>query len=188
MESTLYITNVGDTKAVLVNKNGDAIQVSVDHKPIHSEKERIEKSGGYILNISVPRVEGVLAISRSIGNFDLQEKGVTWKPHTRVIPNFLEDSWFIILASDGLWDCVSPQEAEEICDEIFYSSTSSSKSGSEHSLHFGEDSSLNLETPIDSAQKAEKIEKVMQACKELANTAWKKNSTDNIGIIIINFD
>ena len=56
-------------------KDGKMVQITKDHKPEDEEKERIEKMGGFVSNLSVPRVNGLLAISRSLGNADLISKG-----------------------------------------------------------------------------------------------------------------
>eukprot|EP01098_Paradermamoeba_levis_P007337 TRINITY_DN3023_c0_g1_i1.p2 TRINITY_DN3023_c0_g1~~TRINITY_DN3023_c0_g1_i1.p2 ORF type:complete len:268 (-),score=77.29 TRINITY_DN3023_c0_g1_i1:843-1592(-) len=89
----LYLANVGDTRAVLGKKNAETERISIDHRPgeLPGERERIVSSGGTISNFSVPRVEGILAISRSIGDFDLEEKGIilgTFHPgRQRVLQN-----------------------------------------------------------------------------------------------------
>jgi serine/threonine protein phosphatase PrpC len=57
--------NVGDCRAVLSDK-GKAVQLTFDHKPnAPKEKERIEAAGGFVHN---GRVNGLLAVSRSIGD------------------------------------------------------------------------------------------------------------------------
>ena len=40
--------------------------MSTDHRPMASERERIEDMGGFISDMSVPRVNGILAISRYV--------------------------------------------------------------------------------------------------------------------------
>ena len=55
------------------------------------------------------RVGGQLAITRSIGDHSLKEFGVISIPHItrRLIKPF--DKWMIV-ASDGLWDCVNDSQ------------------------------------------------------------------------------
>lgn len=55
------------------------------------------------------RVHGILAISRSIGDAHLK-KWVVAEPETRIV-ELEQDMEFLVLASDGLWDVVSNQEA-----------------------------------------------------------------------------
>lgn len=47
--STLWVANVGDSRAVLA-KHGKVIQLSTDHEP-NSERESIEMRGGFVSNI-----------------------------------------------------------------------------------------------------------------------------------------
>lgn len=132
----LYVANVGDTRAVLGKRYGKHERVSIDHKPIEGEKDRIEASGGKVYCASVPRVEGTLAISRVLGDFDLAGKGIIWHPHIRVVNNFRDAAQFIVLASDGLWDLVSDQDAVNIVlDELEFAPSGPSSSSS--SFTFG---------------------------------------------------
>jgi serine/threonine protein phosphatase PrpC len=45
----IYCANVGDSRAIAVQKNGFVIELSHDHKPNDLiEKERVEKAGGFV--------------------------------------------------------------------------------------------------------------------------------------------
>lgn len=64
-QNYLFISNVGDSLAVMY-KNGIAEKLSREHKvSLHCEKLRIEKSGARIIN---SRIEGRLNLTRAIGN------------------------------------------------------------------------------------------------------------------------
>ncbi|KAI9145315.1 phosphatase 2C-like domain-containing protein [Paraphysoderma sedebokerense] len=102
----LYTANVGDARAVLC-RNGTAIRLTYDHKgcdPI--EGKRIVEAGGFIMN---NRVNGVLAVTRSLGDAPMKEL-IVGNPFTTEIELTSEDE-FLILACDGVWDVVSDQEA-----------------------------------------------------------------------------
>ena len=78
------------------------------------EKKRIEEAGGFISHYGVWRVNGILAISRALGDYYLKVKNVLIStPDVRKFEfgakNDLPD--FAILASDGLWDTHSNEEA-----------------------------------------------------------------------------
>lgn len=61
-----YVANIGDSRAVLC-RGDNAVALSTDHKPDSpSEKNRIEKAGGYVQQ---GRVNGALSLSRSFGDF-----------------------------------------------------------------------------------------------------------------------
>ena len=64
------------------------------------------------LRHGVWRVQGSLAVSRAIGDSHKKE-WVTAEPDTRQI-EITSNCEFLILASDGLWDKVSNQEAVDI--------------------------------------------------------------------------
>ncbi|KAH6798050.1 Protein phosphatase 2C family protein [Perilla frutescens var. hirtella] len=112
-KGNLVVSNAGDCRAVL-SRGGVAEALSSDHRPgREDERERIEKLGGFVENRNgVWRVLGSLAISRSIGDRYLKQ-WITAEPETKVI-RIEHEHEFLILASDGLWDKVSNQEAIDI--------------------------------------------------------------------------
>jgi serine/threonine protein phosphatase PrpC len=107
-DTYLYIANIGDCRAVFC-QNGIAVDITIDHKASHpAEKKRIEESGGFVHN---GRLDGILAISRGFGDSAHKQEGhLIVKPDVytrRVDP---EDE-FVLLASDGLYDVLSSQQA-----------------------------------------------------------------------------
>lgn len=69
--------------------------------------------GGYVDTFrGVWRIQGSLAVSRGIGDAHLK-KWVIAEPETKTL-RIDEEHEFLILASDGLWDKVSNQEAVDI--------------------------------------------------------------------------
>ncbi|KAJ3676874.1 hypothetical protein LUZ60_002598 [Juncus effusus] len=112
----LVVANVGDSRAVIC-RGGEAIAVSRDHKPDQTdERQRIEEAGGFVMWAGTWRVGGVLAVSRAFGD-KLLKQYVVVDPEIREeeINNSLE---FLILASDGLWDVVSNEEAVQMVRPI----------------------------------------------------------------------
>ena len=115
----IYFANAGDSRAVIC-KNGIAYQMSHDHKPDSAkEKNRIYKSGGWV---NEGRIKGNLNLSRSLGDFEYkQDKKLSAKnqmitAYPEINIEILDDTCeFIILACDGIWDCLTPQEA---CDYV----------------------------------------------------------------------
>nr|ACN30963.1 unknown [Zea mays] len=125
--SDLYMANIGDSRAVLGSRDGGgmvAVQLTVDLKPdVPSEAERIKKCRGRVFALQdepeVPRVwlpfddAPGLAMARAFGDFCLKDYGVI------SVPEFFhwsltEKDQFVILASDGVWDVLSNQEAVDI--------------------------------------------------------------------------
>ncbi|KAL0327628.1 UNVERIFIED_CONTAM: putative protein phosphatase 2C 10 [Sesamum angustifolium] len=104
------------TQAVIC-RGGDAIAVSRDHKPNHSdERQRIENAGGFVMWAGTWRVGGVLAVSRAFGD-KLLKRYVVSDPEIQEekVDGTLE---FLILASDGLWDVVTNEEAVSMIKPI----------------------------------------------------------------------
>jgi serine/threonine protein phosphatase PrpC len=113
----LHCASTGDSRLVVYK--GGATQ---DHKPDRAdEKDRIEAAGGvvYVLN-DVARVNG-LAVSRSIGDRNLK-KGA--EGQIIATPEYIRypltpKNKFAIMASDGLWDVVSNEEALDFVHVAF---------------------------------------------------------------------
>ncbi|CAH1422703.1 unnamed protein product [Lactuca virosa] len=103
----IVAANCGDSRAVLC-RGSHTIPLTEDHKPDkEDEEERIVKSGGCVLSDEwgTPRVNGVLAMSRAIGDKKL-------KPAVSAVPELTfttrsEDDECLIIATDGLWDVMS---------------------------------------------------------------------------------
>lgn len=70
---------------------------------------RIEAAGGRVIYWDGPRVLGVLAMSRAIGDNYLKPYVIS-EPEVTVTERTAEDEC-LILASDGLWDVVSNETA-----------------------------------------------------------------------------
>ncbi|KAF1876429.1 hypothetical protein Lal_00029777, partial [Lupinus albus] len=111
----LVVANVGDSRAIAC-KNGVAKPLTVDHEP-EKERDLVESRGGFVVTMpglgNVPRVDGVLAMTRAFGDGRLKDH-ITAEPDV-TIQKIEEDTEFIILASDGLWKVMTNQEA---CDCI----------------------------------------------------------------------
>ncbi|OEL36863.1 putative protein phosphatase 2C 8 [Dichanthelium oligosanthes] len=104
----IVVANCGDSRAVLC-RGARPVPLSTDHKPDRpDELARIESAGGLVLNWHGPRVQGVLATSRSIGDFSLKPS-VSGEPEVTVTERTPNDE-FIVLASDGLWDVLTNDE------------------------------------------------------------------------------
>ncbi|EPQ28188.1 uncharacterized protein PFL1_04016 [Pseudozyma flocculosa PF-1] len=105
----LYTANVGDARAVLC-RGGKAIRLTYDHKGSDAqEAKRITDAGGFVMN---NRVNGVLAVTRSLGDSAMKEF-VVGSPYTTETC-LGDDDLFLIVACDGLWDVTDDQEAVDL--------------------------------------------------------------------------
>jgi len=111
-ERWLHVANVGDARAVL-NRGGKAERLTFEHKGSdESEAKRIVDAGGFIV---LNRVNGILAVTRSLGDCAMKEY-VTGEPYTTDTKLETTDTQ-LILACDGLWDVCTDQEALNLIAE-----------------------------------------------------------------------
>lgn len=110
---SIYVAHAGDSRAILVHSSGKVTALTSDHKPNRpDERKRVQDLGGSVVFWGVWRVEGILAVSRAIGDrmlkpFVIAEPEV--KQHTRA-----RNDWFLVVASDGVWDTITNEDAAEI--------------------------------------------------------------------------
>ncbi|KAJ8769444.1 hypothetical protein K2173_002934 [Erythroxylum novogranatense] len=112
-KGNLAVSSSGDCRAVM-SRGGVAEALTSDHRPSREdERRRIEALGGYVdFCNGVWRVQGTLAVTRGIGDVHLKQ-WVTAEPETKLL-ELKPECEFLILATDGLWDKVSNQEAVDI--------------------------------------------------------------------------
>ncbi|KAI9003590.1 phosphatase 2C-like domain-containing protein [Gaertneriomyces semiglobifer] len=109
----LYTANVGDARAVLC-RDGQAVRLSYDHKGSDpAEAKRVIDTGGFMMN---NRVNGVLAVTRSLGDVSMKE-WIIGSPYTTETVLTERDS-FLILACDGLWDVCTDQTASDLIRDV----------------------------------------------------------------------
>ncbi|CAO3695766.1 unnamed protein product [Rhizopus stolonifer] len=135
-QKSIFVANAGDSRSI-ISTNGKSKALSYDHKPSDpKENERINNAGGFV---DFNRVNGNLALSRAIGDFEFkknddlppEKQAVTCYPD--VIEHTLtEEDEFFVLACDGIWDCMTNQQVvnfirqhlaektklEDICEQL----------------------------------------------------------------------
>ncbi|KAK4230259.1 phosphatase 2C-domain-containing protein [Podospora fimiseda] len=116
-DDKIYVANAGDSRGVLGVK-GRAKPLSFDHKPQNEgEKARITAAGGFV---DFGRVNGNLALSRAIGDFEFK-KSADLAPEQQIVTAYPDvvthdlgdDDEFLVIACDGIWDCQSSQAVIE---------------------------------------------------------------------------
>ncbi|KAL4188688.1 hypothetical protein AMTRI_Chr08g161680 [Amborella trichopoda] len=160
--SHIVVANCGDSRAVLC-RGGEPVALSSDHKPDRpDELLRIQASGGRVIYWDGPRVLGVLAMSRAIGDNYLKPY-VSSEPEVTVTERAAEDEC-LILASDGLWDVVSNEVACEIARRCLQRAPENGASSS----------GVNGSDPACSV-----------AAALLTKLALARQSTDNVSVVVI---
>ncbi|CAI5495602.1 unnamed protein product [Closterium sp. Naga37s-1] len=109
----LLLAHAGDCKAVLV-KGGRAVALTEDHRASREDEQaRITALGGFVDTATgMPRVQGILAVTRGMGDAHLKSF-ITPQPDVAQV-RVGADCSALILASDGLWDVVAPQDAADV--------------------------------------------------------------------------
>lgn len=113
-DNKIYVANAGDSRSVISVK-GEVKPLSFDHKPTNeTERARISGAGGYV---EYGRVNGNLALSRALGDFEFK-KSYTLSPEAQIITanpdvtchEVVEEDEFFVIACDGIWDCLTSQQ------------------------------------------------------------------------------
>lgn len=154
----IIFSNCGDSRGVLSGDGSKPIVVTQDHKPSNPpELERIQDAGGSVM---LQRVNGSLAVSRALGDFEY--KNVDGKGPTEQLvspePEFYKkkrdpgSDEFLVLACDGVWDVMTN---EDICSFV--------------------------------SARMRVTDNLEQIANEVIDTCLHKGSRDNMSIIIIAF-
>lgn len=152
----IFFANCGDSRAVL-STSGKCAFSTTDHKPINPiEKERIQKAGGSVM---IQRVNGSLAVSRALGDFEYKnvegmgpcEQLVSPEPEIFVQERNPGDE-FLVLACDGIWDVMTN---EELCDFVR--------------------NRLQISNSME------------HICNQVIDTCLYKGSRDNMSIVVVTF-
>eukprot|EP00826_Nyctotherus_ovalis_P064071 TRINITY_DN9394_c0_g3_i2.p1 TRINITY_DN9394_c0_g3~~TRINITY_DN9394_c0_g3_i2.p1 ORF type:complete len:188 (-),score=55.34 TRINITY_DN9394_c0_g3_i2:127-690(-) len=114
-KTEIHVANAGDSRCVL-SVSGKAVDMSEDHKPnLDKEKQRIENAGGYVED---NRINGSINLSRSLGDLEYKNNPKLKRDTQLLIPipdikteSISESTDFLIVACDGIWDCLSSQGA-----------------------------------------------------------------------------
>ncbi|KHN82547.1 Protein phosphatase 1A [Toxocara canis] len=153
----ILLANLGDSRAVLSRRS--KIIGTEDHKPfLPKERERIVNAGGSVM---IQRVNGSLAVSRALGDFEYKavpglnvtQQLVSPEPDVYPIERDPKDDEFLLLACDGIYDVM---DNRELCDFV--------------------QSRLRITDDLSSV-----ANQVLDAC-------LSKGSRDNMTVILVCFD
>jgi serine/threonine protein phosphatase PrpC len=101
--------HLGDARLIVLRDDGSVKFQTEDHKPpLRSEYERVRDAGSKIVG---GRIAGVLAVTRSLGDFAVP--GVCKTPEISEVLLDPSDRWLVI-GCDGVWDVVLDQLLGEI--------------------------------------------------------------------------
>ncbi|XP_053131076.1 protein phosphatase 1E isoform X2 [Hemicordylus capensis] len=110
--NVLHVAWLGDSQVMLVRR-GQAVELMKPHKPDREdEKKRIEALGGCVIWFGAWRVNGSLSVSRAIGDAEHKPYICGDADSASMVLDGSED--YLILACDGFYDTVSPEEAVKV--------------------------------------------------------------------------
>lgn len=108
-DGVLRIANVGDSRAVISDRTGCLRLVTEDHKAhVEFEARRLEMVGAAAAR------DDSLSVTRALGDFDLKAQQLGLCSMVDVYEIRAQPGDVLILASDGVWDVLSAQEAVNI--------------------------------------------------------------------------
>jgi len=115
---TLYVASAGDSRCIVIMRNGRCEAMSFDHKPEDEiERKRIEAANGSVYE---GRVNGGLNLSRAFGDFnykdinlDPRKQMITPLPHVMKLELDFNEVEFLFLACDGIWNSMSNQKVSK---------------------------------------------------------------------------
>lgn len=109
-EGKVSVASIGDSTALLLSQGGQMIELTNEHTPNrYDEYIRVQQAGGRLLHLSSSlRVEGVLQVTRSIGDKD-------FKQYLSSVPeicsmNIKANDQVLILSSDGIFEKIPKEE------------------------------------------------------------------------------
>uniref|UniRef100_A0A6G1SNS3 protein-serine/threonine phosphatase n=1 Tax=Aceria tosichella TaxID=561515 RepID=A0A6G1SNS3_9ACAR len=108
-DKKLYVASAGDSRCIMIMRDGTCKPMSFDHKPEDPiERKRILSAGGLVCE---GRVNGGLNLSRALGDFtykdpklDAKDQMITPCPDVEVADLDPDKVEYILLACDGIWN------------------------------------------------------------------------------------
>lgn len=128
----MVVGHIGDSRIIMGAVEDNILvgkSLTVDHKPdMHEERSRIESCGGSLtyLHGGKPFIRGgdfhqrkhamQLNYSRAFGGKDLKMYGLSAQPSISLV-QLDSNSKVVVLASDGIWDVVDPNQCVHLAVE-----------------------------------------------------------------------
>ncbi|KAA0190490.1 Phosphatase 1B [Fasciolopsis buskii] len=154
----IIMANCGDSRAMVV-RDDKPFLATEDHKPyLPTERKRISEAGGQVM---LSRVNGSLAVSRSLGDFEYKQLGnrgateqlVSPEPDLFVVTRNKERDQLLILACDGIWDVF---ENDALANYVL--------------------------------QRIRCVASLTDVCAEILDTSLHKGSRDNMSVLLVALD
>jgi len=153
----MYIGHCGDSRAILYRDN-KARRLTRDHCPtVPEERKRIKECGGTVTSDSIGRhqVNGRLCMSRSIGDLELKDQGVTCEPDINQMKIKHGKDGFLVLTTDGINFVMQDQEVVDCITRCENPEEGAARLVDQALLYCCEDNATAIIIPFGSWGKAE---------------------------------
>ncbi|TMW56076.1 hypothetical protein Poli38472_008724 [Pythium oligandrum] len=196
----IFSFNVGDSRAVM-SRGGQVVELTRDHKPNDPiELTRIQKLGGsvkwhgYVDAQGEPiepygayRINGNLAVARAIGDRDLRPY-VSGEVEIKQFDRDFTKDEFIVIASDGLWDVFTSDEAVTFVHDVL-----NGEVGGRESWRSGAHGETRVSIFEWSHQyksdrgmiKAARLRRKTQIANYLVQEALFRGTSDNVSVVVV---
>ncbi|KAK4129277.1 adenylate cyclase-like protein [Parathielavia appendiculata] len=114
-EQELYVANVGDVQAMLIQTDGQSKMLTKKHDPADPpERSRIRDAGGYVSRQG--RLNEALAVSRAFGYVD-------WMPAVQAAPHIKhhtigDQDETILIATREVWEYLTPELVVDVARSV----------------------------------------------------------------------
>ncbi len=175
-DGMVRLAHVGDSRAVVCDTAGNVIAQTNDHT-MKNEAERVRVGADKAAYVWGKRVNGLIP-TRVFGDLATKRGGNAISANPEVsAPISLDDGGYVILASDGVWDVMSSQEAAQFvvcaCAEDNVAETKKVQ------LRNGKTETMVCSTSASGETR------LLRAAQELCKQAYERGSTDNISAQVL---
>ena len=163
----LLVANVGDSSAVLCRKEKALVLTGYHHISNIEERRAVENRGAVIVNMyGAPMINGRISVTRTLG-FKGCHEVLSHDPDIYET-ELTRDDEFLIIASDGLWDVITPPEAVHIVRVLQHKEVDE-----------------DVLTDVDSIRSTEESYSEHNIAEILVSEARARGSGDNITVTIL---
>jgi serine/threonine protein phosphatase PrpC len=184
----LIVAHAGDSRAVVTSEGGAVVHCTVDHTVAARPEEelRIRNAGGSV--DSDGRVDGTLSMTRSLGDLRYKTRGVSAEPTVTCLD--LRQCQAVVLATDGLWQAVTTDEAAAIVRSSFVRSSSfpPRDTPSEPASEAGVGRAPRVASPSSPSAPGAATSSLVEsriAAERLLAEARLRNSSDDITVLVV---
>jgi serine/threonine protein phosphatase PrpC len=152
------------------------------HRPEDPEEtELIKNRGGsiYFYN-GAWRVNATLSVSRSLGDYSCRQY-ITCEPEVVVHNIDYSQDEFLVVASDGLWDYMSPEEVVAFVQQCRHEVDDA------RAARLLQQNGLASDSDNEDGTSSESMQNYAIVTAALVDEALQKGSSDNVSCVIVHF-